>query len=838
MPTIRTEQNSLIGGVSQQPDAIRLPNQGEDIVNCWLSPTEGLTRRPPTVHTTNIGARALVPEKFHTIGRDGAEAYHLVFTPTGIEAWDANTGAAATINTGVDQFGFPLTTPFSYLGGWTDPSDLQLVTVADTTFVVNRTKTVALSSAISPGQDPSFVVAVRAGNYSTTYTATVKTSAGTVTATVQTWDGTTLQTGELASTIPGHLSEGTIATDAISESLRTQLVAGLTALPGVILTTVGSATDSTFFIAIDPAVTIDDVKVSDSVADTNLIVVRGEAPRVAGYLPESCLHGYKVKIVGDAETDGDEYWVSFVGDDQSGATISTGYWEESNAPSSKLRIAGVSAPHILRNTAPGVFQLDEIPWATRAVGDDDLNPFPEFIGRTIANAFFYKNRLGFLYGDRISLSETGEYYTFTRTTLLTLRDSAPIHIQSGHQKPSKFDSAAPYNEDMIIFSEMGQFVLKGGDILSPRTVQLLPITNFEKEPDALPVTTGSMLLFPFRRGAHSGIRELYRQSDLTTYEGADLTSHVPFYLTGRVREIAATSLENTVLVIADHIAQPDFFFGVRPAEESNGVWVYQFLDSARERVQSAWHRWDFGSNTGKVLHVAFHQDVLYLIVKRNNEVVFERTVLSRGLTETGVDWVVHLDGRVSSADYVSQVYDPVADETTITMPYNLSGLNAAVVQEVNGVSILVKSQSTNTVVVAGDVTSLDTYCGINYETRYDFSRPLVKEQTPGGGVAAYSNIPQQVRYLNVHYNGTKHFEVDVTVGNRATRTSEFTGLNTDYTFEALDTIEVHDGTYRAPVLGSADETRVSVRTATPYPLNISHASWEISYRPRASKFRG
>lgn len=47
MALITHDIPNLIGGVSQQPDAIRLPNQCEAQVNAISSPVRGLHKRPP-----------------------------------------------------------------------------------------------------------------------------------------------------------------------------------------------------------------------------------------------------------------------------------------------------------------------------------------------------------------------------------------------------------------------------------------------------------------------------------------------------------------------------------------------------------------------------------------------------------------------------------------------------------------------------------------------------------------------------------------------------------------------------------------------------------------------
>jgi hypothetical protein len=46
--------STLTGGVSQQADAVRQPTQAKEIINCLLSPTEGLKKRPPSQIIQNL----------------------------------------------------------------------------------------------------------------------------------------------------------------------------------------------------------------------------------------------------------------------------------------------------------------------------------------------------------------------------------------------------------------------------------------------------------------------------------------------------------------------------------------------------------------------------------------------------------------------------------------------------------------------------------------------------------------------------------------------------------------------------------------------------------------
>lgn len=133
---------SLFNGVSRQPDSVRLPSQIESADNTLLSVvTGGFEKRPPTTHIRNLTELdATLEYAVHVIDRDATEKYLVVIGDDTIKVFDLLTGVAKTVNT--------LTADaVAYLTG--SPHDFAFVTVADYTFVVNRTVEVELKTATS-----------------------------------------------------------------------------------------------------------------------------------------------------------------------------------------------------------------------------------------------------------------------------------------------------------------------------------------------------------------------------------------------------------------------------------------------------------------------------------------------------------------------------------------------------------------------------------------------------------------------------------------------------------------------------------------------------------------
>lgn len=151
MPLVSTGLPNLLNGVSQQPSTLRQTTQGESQVNGFSSIIDGLIKRQPTEHVAKIINSAVSGAAVHVVNRDEDDQYIIVITATSssatIQAFDL-AGNSATVN---------VPNGTSYLHCTNPQTDLAFVTVADYTFIVNKTKTVAMTTATVSGSVSSSV---------------------------------------------------------------------------------------------------------------------------------------------------------------------------------------------------------------------------------------------------------------------------------------------------------------------------------------------------------------------------------------------------------------------------------------------------------------------------------------------------------------------------------------------------------------------------------------------------------------------------------------------------------------------------------------------------------
>lgn len=133
---------NLFNGVSQQPAPMRHPSQVELQENAWSAIAAGVGKRINTEHICKLtSATTYANSFFHMIDRDSSERYLVGIVNGGISVFDTE-GNTKTVNA-PDGWG--------YLTSGNPWAEFVVLTVADHTFIVNKTKVVALASDTAAG---------------------------------------------------------------------------------------------------------------------------------------------------------------------------------------------------------------------------------------------------------------------------------------------------------------------------------------------------------------------------------------------------------------------------------------------------------------------------------------------------------------------------------------------------------------------------------------------------------------------------------------------------------------------------------------------------------------
>ena len=157
MPIISQSITNLINGVSQQTSTQRNETQAELQENAQSRLVEGLSKRPALNYTATLDASNVYPTNaaIHGVQRDANNAFITAFTNQNVKVWNLD-GVNKTVS-------FP--NGNAYLTSTNPKEDFKFVTVADFTFVVNKSKIPAMAAATSAAKIERALVYVKQSNY-------------------------------------------------------------------------------------------------------------------------------------------------------------------------------------------------------------------------------------------------------------------------------------------------------------------------------------------------------------------------------------------------------------------------------------------------------------------------------------------------------------------------------------------------------------------------------------------------------------------------------------------------------------------------------------------------
>lgn len=769
---------NLINGVSQQPPSLRLNTQAELQENGLSSVVSGLSKRPSSQHVADLGVISNLDKAFiHTIRRDENEFYSLVIDTAGtIRVFDKD-GVSKTVTNNAA----------SYLSGLTNPNEeLSAVSIADATFIINKNTTVAKAATVSPTRNPEALVYVKNADYASTYR--LKLTKGGNTSTVEFATKSSTQ----ASTADTQNAERGASTDLIAQNLDTfsgtavnttyyQNITDGSAVSGLTLTRYGSvihvqSTDSTDFV----------VEVGDSHGGDHLKVFKGETLDFK-QLPIEGPNNFVIKVSGDNQKAQDDYYVNF----------SDGVWKETVEPNIEIALNASTMPHKLSKLANGNFQFDPASYANRKVGDDDTNPFPSFVGYKLADIFFHKNRLGVLADENVIFATAGEFldFDFFRKSTLTIIDSDPIDVAVSSNKVSILKHAVPFNEALLLFSDLTQFKVTADPVLTPETVNVANTTEFETSLRAKPAAAGKYVYFASKRGAWSGMWEYFVDTDTDVNDANEISSHIPEYLNGEIINIQASSNEDMILA--------------QTSNDAKAIYVYRYYWSGREKLQASWSRWVFD---GDVIGFSFNRADITILIKRGNNLFLEKINLSvdEATEYTTGKFSIHLDRRV------------ILETGGLTaIPYTDS--NVVYIDQTGKIIPLSD--------VAGKLANSErVFAGVPFTFKYQFSEPVIKENNK-----AITTGQLQLRNYAVVYNNTGFFKVTVAPERRTAYVRTFTGRVVGSAANILNVAAIESGTYRFGVLGKSSETTVTLESDSHLPCIFQSAEWEAFFHLRSRR---
>jgi len=785
---------NLLGGVSQQPDSLKLPGQVTQADNCLPDPTYGLLKRPGLKLVSSLTG-ATADGRWFTIFRDSQEKFIGQFAPDGtLQIWNALTGDAATVNA-VDA------TATAYVNGVSE-ADFEMLQINDYNFVLNRSQTVSALADLSPDRDPEALIILRIAGYDTEYTIVL--------------DGT-----EYSYTSP---ATGNVSITSVIEGIANELPNAFTqTITGNVIHI--TRTDNADFT----------IEARGGLSSVSVEAFKSTVRDVAD-LPGSCVEGMVLQIQNLENLDGDEYYVRF--EVNGTATEGVGSWVETVAPGITTTLDPDTMPHAIIRETNGTFTFrslneadrdgDDLYWVERRVGDDDSNPMPTLLNNRVTGLSFFRNRLILLAGSNVICSQPSSFFNLFRVSALTTSDADAVDLASGSLRPVSLRFAIGDQLGLLIFSEHAQFMLTAeGDTFGPSSAQLKAFSTLTINPDVSPVDTGTSIIYVDANQGFSTVTEMLVTSADNRPQKADLSRTAPNYVPGDLRTMVSNASASVITLLGN--------------DDPNELYIFKYFNNGNERVLASWVRWLL---PGDCLLQATDHDNYYFVTEQENGVCLSTcTVLvdveGTAINANGISYEYRMDLFENT---LTVAYNDVNDTTRVFFPagvYDSTLVPLVVVDDTEterGVLYINPTHGNNGtddfVEVPGDRTGSDQITlGYQYAMTVGIPRFYRRAAQAGGTVQSdVVNIPRIQRVV-IQSTDSGPFDATVAVKGRTTKTYSFPQtIANEYLANTVPIPEIIDNVI--PVYGKGTDSDITLTSNTPFPLSFIAATWFGLYANR------
>jgi len=693
----------LYGGVSTQNAALRSSTQCDIQENFTADLIDGLQLRAGSILLKKIIMEEQIPvnSRMEIVKRDETEKYLYIFT--GLQTnplliYDLNTLEKYNVNF-VD-------TALTYLTTDNPTRDIKMLSLADTSIVLNKTKTVKMQEILTQKKTGCCYFVITAGYDLTTYTISIS-GLGKATFFTGSSDPKAWRLPYIAKQFTISFQNATANSSAFK---------------------VFSFPDKNYF-AVWSEAEFDLLQVSEDKTGYGIQAYNNRVKSIANLPVEGVPDRYSIMEIGDTSAD---FYVTYDGS----------RWAETTAPDLEFILDGATLPFFIKPARHGSFSVAEIGYDLRLVGDDRTNPLPSFVGKTIEDIFFHKNRLGFLSGQNVILSRAGDYFNFFSSSATDVLDNDPIDYAVLSTKVVKLEEAVSTSAGLFIKGGFKQFVLHSGEqALSPKTAVIEEVTDYLLN-DCNVIQNESSL---YLTGIQGNVWEYGISGDSLNAGGVEITSHIGGYLPKSLLKGVASGDKILFLDSADRRV----------------IYLNQFAYNG-EKVQNSWSKWIFDL---EIVDLGVLDNILYLLqVTPLNETLLFTVDLNK-TKETELNYAIHLDNQMYLVD---GVYDPVKDLTKYELPILFEKLDNYLVVDIAKMNTLdFKATSNKDILCQGNTVGKSLVLGRIFKGHYRFSKVYVKDEKTGVGDI---EAKLQLKRLLLAYKDTYSFKVVVTPTNRPSNT--------------------------------------------------------------------
>jgi len=769
--------SSLIQGISQQADVSRGTASAEDQENCLNEVLDGVVSR---MGSTVISAmsKTFTDPFVYEIRRSSAERYVVLIEGGQLTIINRVSGQLATITGNIA----------AYLAqSGSARLAFQAATFGDTTFLLNRTKSVAMATGKSAARPNNGCFYIRAGGYLVTYALDIIVGGKTYTATYKTPDNSAAANAER------------ITTDFIAEQFRLALVN--TIIPAIAADGNGTFTVTrrgSTVVLTAPAANTFDIRTSDGVGDTYMKSFTDTVKTIAD-LPAKCVDGYQVSMAPNGGSNKESFFLRYTGGTDTGRWVEIVKWD------TVLGLNAGTMPQLLINTGLNTFEVKAASWGTRVSGDGQYTSVnPSFVGYPIRSIQFISGRLAVVSEFNMSLSRARNGYVFFPDTAQTNLDSAPIDYDISNGSSTLMEYSVMAGGKLQFWGDGQQTYLDSGqDAIKESTTEVLGMANYEYDGQHPPKPIGmSSLMFGTAIGRWGKITEVFLSRGLPQGE-INITDHVPKLLDGSMICISPGEAAKKAMVLTSN--------------KRNLAYLYQWYNQGSDRVQSAWNRWSFPNPT-RILWATLDGDTAYFLFQWSGIVTLESVRLDSTGDELDVKLPLRLDHRVDQSRATFST-----DRFVLTLPYPVPTARQADFRAYERDDISGKSQRGRRMAITWvNTTTVHILCDDSTRRFFFGSIPVAKRKSTrfyardrNGEPVVHDKL--LLKNVKVSHKDTVEYEVRVIKKDGTYTTQTYTGRMIGDPLVVNDQVPIKTGSFKADIGAESEDADVELVNPTPFP---------------------
>ena len=595
-------------------------------------------------------------------------------------------------------------------------------------------------------------------------------------------------------------------------------------------------------------------------------------------LPPFSWEGYTVIVAPDGTADKSSYYLQFNAENTSVAgTFGRGSWEEVGGWGTAGQLDEATMPHSFvyyrreddglgrftfqplngSTYTDGGFSTTLYKWTNRLSGDNsERDTGPSFVGFTINDLVFFKNRLGFISGENVILSESGAYFNFWQQSALQVIDNDPIDLTAVSNDVAVLNYALQQQDELVLFSNENQFRLYSGDnvTFSPETASVGRISSISMESKVKPQQVGPQVIFPVREGDYTGVHTFIttdRTVGINLGQTAVITETIPKYIPKNVDSLAVSRTDQYLITLS--------------RDDPNSLFIYQFFWEATggslTNRQNAWSKWTFPN---KSIHWCdFLEGTLLTVSKytENGTVKYYLEGINASRPPQDNTELFLLDRQLASSittdiGTVTRTYDSQTNKTTIGLPYYTVNPSQFVIIKEDSTN---SSEATKRWIVAASVPagvntftldSLGDYStttkanlswifGEKFEFKFEPPQLMPYSKTATDNTFIGNRTGRlQLRYVDVYYNDARYFTINVTPDFRDKKTYEFDRrdpLNANIVLNQASSFD--ESKFRAYLQSKNDQVTVEVVNDSIDQAKFVALEWTGLYFDVARKYQ-